>query len=211
MPVQVPTRNDWKNMKTKHKIGDGAVAGVNLGKSLDDFHTRLKPGLLGARANVETGKELLKTTMIYLQKLTAKKSAVKDWSVFQRDFSTRFVEAARAVADHNEALANECELFGKQVTLFRSAVAKLKDDATVEQLTAFRDGPLHDLLAAAGHVRQAFNANELCTPFAAAVRGINGIEQRRNELTPDVMHTFLETLKQVTARLVQECKEKGLF
>jgi hypothetical protein len=212
MPTQIPKRNDWKALKTKYKIGDAAVMGINLGQSLDNFHAKFKEGLLHARGNAAAAKELDRTTTAYLQKIMKNKRSIKDWPAFERDFGKDYVEAPRALAEEQETFAAECEAFAKHVTLVRSAVGKLpKAGATIAQLTALRDGALKDILEAAAHVKHAFDAAALCKLLSSAVKGINLMEQREDKTTPEVINGFVETLKTATEQLVKRAKELGLF
>ena len=65
MAASMPLRKDWQDFKKKHKIGDGAVSGINLGKVLEDYWKNLDPS---PKKNLAAAVEVEKVMINYITK-----------------------------------------------------------------------------------------------------------------------------------------------
>jgi hypothetical protein len=81
-------------------------------------------------------------------------------------------------------------------------------------LSATKNQELKHLVDAAAEVKHAFDAGARCAQrlhLASMAKGIQNMEQRRNDVNAHAINTFVAERKKVSDELVKAAKELGLF
>lgn len=147
-----PKRAQWKALKKKYSIPDGAVKSIEVGKELDAFH-KAYDNVKGAtapaqRATIAEGLE--KKLGAYLTALSKNKKAYKQYAGFEREFLDDYLGRLNFMKKDLKRYSADRETYQAEIVKFFSAVAKLeanKPKVTKDILEKFKSGPLRGLSA----------------------------------------------------------------
>jgi hypothetical protein len=129
--MAVPSRVQWKTLKKKHNVPDGAVKGVNLGDLIDKADkARSREDVLTTHAAFE------KAADVYLKKLDKKK--LKDAGGFEKTFLNDYLAEAHNQVKSITLAADGEALYKSELTKWFTAVQKLDPKkSTVQDLHRF--------------------------------------------------------------------------
>jgi hypothetical protein len=140
----IPTRKEWKALKSKHKVADGATKGVSVGEALDKYWNSGAKNAKQQQASLATLELALNS---YITKID-KKKVQKDYPVFEKTFLDKYLgEAHKQKQDAGRYNANT-DLYKKELIKFFTAVQALnKSTSDATALDKFRSGPVRGVTA----------------------------------------------------------------
>lgn len=142
--MSIPKRSEWKALKSKHKVADGAVKGVNVGDALDKYWNSGAKTAKQQQASLATLETQLNS---YITKLDQKK-VQKDYAAFEKTFLDKYLgEAHKQKVDAGRYNAN-ADIYKKELVKFFTAVQALnKTSSDATALDKFRSGPVRGVTA----------------------------------------------------------------
>ena len=199
--MAVPSRVQWKALKKKHDIPDGAVKGVNLGDLIDKVDkARSREDVLATHSAFE------KAADTYLKKLDKKK--IKDAAGFQKTFLDDYLAEAHNQVKNIKLAADGEALYKAELSKWFTAVQKL-DPKKSRTLDLQRFVQLSRGISSVG----------LRTKGAVDVKQINKIIAKIDELddnmdyngaTQDDIGIFINVVMKVANAVRVQAKKQGL-
>jgi|SRR5579859_301660 len=150
--MSIPKRSEWKVLKTKHEVADGAVSGINVGDSLDKYWNS---GATTPKQQMESLAALETKLSSYISKLP-KTKVKKDYDGFQKEFLNKYLGEAHKLKEDAARYNANIDTYKKELVKFFTAVQALhKGKTTKADLDKFRSGPVRGLSALGKNVRGA--------------------------------------------------------
>lgn len=149
--ISIPKHTEWKAVKKKYGVSDGATKGISVGKELDRYWA-------GAGTTLAEQANLLKPLYAkldaYIKQIDKKK--VKKYAEFEKDFLKNYLGAAHFLLEDIKRYKPTRDLYKKELHKFMSAVQAFdKTKVTKVDLDEFRSGPVRGLSAMGSQVRGA--------------------------------------------------------
>jgi hypothetical protein len=165
--ISVPKHSEWKAVKKKYTVADGATKGVSVGKELDRYWagTGTTPA---EQAKLLT--PLYAKLNEYLTKIDKKK--VKKYAEFEKDFLKNYLGAVNFLLDDIKRYKPSRDLYQKELHKFMAAVQAFdKSKITKNDLDDFRQGPVRGL-SALGSQSRGVDSSEIDKHLGTLSTGI---------------------------------------
>ncbi len=193
--MSIPKRSEWKTLKTKYGVADGAVSGINVGNELDKYWNS---GAQTAKDQLAALTALELKLNTYITKLDKKK--VKQYDPFQKEFLNKYLGEAHKLKEDSKRYNANVDIYKKELVKFFTSVQALdKTRTTKEDLEKFKSGPVRGLSALGKNVR------------GADVSQIDGwldtINEAVQKLPKDPSRGEIETFIDATIKTAEKVKE----
>jgi hypothetical protein len=194
--VSIPKRSEWKTLKAKHQVADGAVSGINVGDALDKYWNS---GATTAKEQLASLEALEIKLNNYMTKLDKKKVKL-DYPGFEKEFLNKYLGEAHKLKEDAKRYNANVDLYKKELIKFFTAVQALdKKKTTKAELEKFKSGPVRGLSALGKNVRGAD-----LTHIDSWLGTINDAIQK---LPKDTTQKDIETFIDATLKTAEEIKK----
>ena len=194
--MSIPKRSEWKTLKTKHQVVDGAVSGINVGDALDKYWNS---GAKTAKEQLVSLEALEVKLNSYITKLD-KKKVKKDYPAFQKEFLNKYLGEAHKMKEDSKRYNANVDIYKKELIKFFTAVQALdKARSTKADLDKFRSGPVRGLTALGKSVRGA--------DVTAIDKWLGTIDAAVLKLKSDVSRQEIGSFIDATIKTAEEIKK----
>lgn len=198
----VPKHSEWKAMKKKYGVADGAVRGIDLGKELDKYWNSKASTPVQQLALLEPLEVKLKN---YIEKLDKKK--VKQYDAFVKAYLDGYLGEVHKLAVDNKRYRATAAIYKTELAKFFTAVQKLdKDKTTKNDIEKFKSGPVRGL-SAVGSNAKGVKPQEIDG-------WLGTINEAVQKLPPNPSRVEIETFIEATIKTAEEiakiAKKQGL-
>ena len=204
MAASMPLRKDWQDFKKKHKIGDGAVSGINLGKVLEDYWKNLDPS---PKKNLAAAVEVEKVMINYITKYSkAHKDAKYKASIdaFMKDI----LGECKKVQKDFELMIGGVDAYCKVVLELVSATQQLTSaDTTKADLEKYKSGQLRKL-GAVGSKTNGVDQTEI-NKYLGKINEI--IDKMPGDSSREFIAKFVSAIIKSVELIVADCKKQGIM
>lgn len=201
--ISVPKHSEWKAVKKKYGVSDGATKGISVGKELDKYWAG------GGTTPAEQTKlltPLYSQLNNYITKIDKKK--VKKYAEFEKDFLKNYLGAVNFLLDDIKRYKPSRDLYKKELHKFMAAVqAFKKDTVTKNDLDDFRQGPVRGLSALGSQVRGA-DSTAIDKLLGTLSTGIPKIPANASQ---KVLSDYVETILDIADKVADEAEKQDLL
>ncbi len=206
--MPIPTHKEWKTLKQKYGVADGAAKNVNVGKELDAYWSS------GAKTPQAYNTALTKLeTALNKYITTIDKKKVKQYDAFEKEFLDKFLGAAHKDKEDTKRAMADLKVYQAEIAKFMTMVQKFDADKLAKaDVDRFKSGPVRGMSAMSKSVRG------LTPDQMKGVTEINGwlktIEDAVNAMkapTPKDLKDFVEATIKTAEKIKDVAKDSGLL
>ncbi|MBV8650779.1 MAG: hypothetical protein JO255_04880, partial [Alphaproteobacteria bacterium] len=178
-----------------------AVSGIDLGKALDTYHNGLSHNL---KQNAANAKKLEGTLAKYLKGIKESQVEKGKFSNFKSEFTSHYVKMATDAAEEFTAMSGDLAAYTERLKLVLGDGLKLKAGVTLQELQAFRQGPIRGLLALGPKVR-GFDPKDITQLWKPIDDVINKLGANNDQQTLDkVVHLIQVTVPKTKSQVAKD-------
>jgi hypothetical protein len=179
-----PKRSNWRDLKKKYKIPDGAAKGIEVGKALDAFHKAYDSvsGPTAPKKRVPIAEGLEKLLADYISAVSKNKKSIKLYDGFEKEFMKDYLGKIHFLAGDLKRYNANSTLYQAEVAKYFKGVMVLKSKrgkATPEDVQYFNQGPQRGL--------------------SALGKSVQGIDVRKIDAALGKINTLIQTMPKTVA------------
>jgi hypothetical protein len=202
MADSIPDHGDWKKLKKKYGVKDGAAKGVDMGKALDTYYK----GLMGMKPDEKLQRlEALEPTLLkYFKNFDDDKADDPDG--FRKAFQDQFLASCQVIRQELSMMNGSQEGYVLAIQKLSVAAMNLSLDASTKQdLERFNTRHLRRLGTLGGKV-QGLDTTDIQRLLDACQDSI----EKHAGISQPVRDKLVKLLQKSVAQLAKICRDQGL-